>query len=683
MSLFRTERGRVIRLEDSPPHNNQPLRTKIVATIGSETSYADGIQDLDGRGVSAPTYDYIVTQFYENGADVIRLNLSHIKLDKIEGIFAAIKAAVRACERENNNRKRVALLADLPGPKIRFALDNYIFHVGDDFTVHFETERPAGKASTVYVDAAPLKMSLEKHGRHGRKLPQRGIQNVPPEVVENVLAKEFTEASSQPAPFKSMMNQINRRIVAGERVLAIVGDGDVFMEVNPHEFDAAGSELKCRIVSVKGGGGAKGNEIKLNGNKGFSLKNVDINVPSFTDDDRSKLDKLLELEYSNLTSDEEPIIAFVALSFAQTANDVLNAKEYIERTLQGYGMDAATARLKSPSIIAKIETNKGWENIDFILDVADGVMVARGDLGLQMDIEEVPAIQKKLIQLCNKRGKPVITATEMLKSMTKSIEPTRAEGTDVFNAIVDGSDAVMMSEETSAGQFPFHSIRKMISIAVQAERYFELKGIKDTDLRQTSNLLRFQEFLKDDFPRIKENNRRFSNVGTALANGISIILTERPGEELLDKLKWREGLYREKWNKSMRQPTTNLITQAACTMSEGEDIKCIIAASTSGRTVRMLSRLRPSMIIIGAAHDVINTRKLAASYGVLPICIGEASKGKGTDDIFTQCLAKRDEDDYLRDLLEKGDTVIFTAGTRLGVPGTTNLLQMRRIDEDD
>jgi hypothetical protein len=230
MSLFKTECGRVIRLDDSPPHNNQPLRTKIVATIGSETSYADGIQDLDGRRVGAPTYDYIVRQFYESGVDVIRLNLSHIKLDKIGSTFSAVKAAVRACERENNNRKRIALLADLPGPKIRFALDNYIFHVGDEFTVHFESERPPGKAATVYVDAAPLKVCLAKHGRHGRKLPPWGVQDVPQEVIENVLAKEFTEAASQSAPFKSMMEQIKRRIVARERVLAVVGDGDVLQE---------------------------------------------------------------------------------------------------------------------------------------------------------------------------------------------------------------------------------------------------------------------------------------------------------------------------------------------------------------------------------------------------------------------------------------------------------------------
>jgi pyruvate kinase len=170
---------------------------------------------------------------------------------------------------------------------------------------------------------------------------------------------------------------------------------------------------------------------------------------------------------------------------------------------------------------------------------------------------------------------------------------------------------------------------------------------------------------------------------STLESGITQLTDEQFTEAETNTLEWRVKLYREKRKKSLKQPTTNLITQATCTMSEGEDIKCIIAASTSGRTVRMISRLRPSMIIIGAAHDILNTRKLIVSYGVLPICIGEADQREKTEGIFVRCQNKRAEDEYLDQLLTRGDMVIFTAGTRLGKPGTTNLIQMRKIDEDE
>jgi pyruvate kinase len=309
--------------------------------------------------------------------------------------------------------------------------------------------------------------------------------------------------------------------------------------------------------------------------------------------------------------------------------------------------------------------------------VADGIMVARGDLGLQTEIEEVPAIQKRLIHLCNKRGKPVITATEMLKSMTASIEPTRAEGTDVFNAILDGSDAVMMSEETSRGMYPFHSIRKMVSIAVQAERYFEGHDLP-AEQRRAASLLRYQEFLDDDYGRVEENNARFDLIENFLDR---VAVKAEPTERRLQRtLAWAKELYKEKWGKSVRQTTTNRITQATCTMSEAEDVKAIIAASTTGRTVRMISRLRPGAVVIGATHDLLNTRKLALSYGVVPVCIGEAAPSEGTEGIFARCQREIVRDPFLGDLFGEGDNnIIFTAGTRMGKPGTTDLIHMRRI----
>jgi pyruvate kinase len=693
MATFRVEEGRIIREKDGRQQKDELLRTKIVATLGSPHSYDGGLFDLNEKQVNNLSYRYLVGEFYKNGVDVIRLNLSHPEVDEIEETFLEIKSAILECERQCGNRKRIALLADLPGPKIRFHLTVPVtFKVGQEFTVHFEDECCTDGGATVFVDNQALKKALSNLYR-----PQgRFRSNAIPEIVENVLGKEFINQEGESDPYQVMLNEIRKKLNSNQRVLAVVGDGDVFMKVN--NIDQTNSALNCTVVTVKGGKEKKTDkeeapsmavgEIKIKGNKGFTLKGIDMDISSFTNEDRKKLDKLLDAEYKEFGNEGwEPVVAFIALSFVQSADDISKIKEYIERKLYKYISRPDDARLQSPSVIAKIETNKGWENRHFILDVADGIMVARGDLGIQMDIQDVPDIQKKLILLCNKRGKPVITATEMLKSMTDSIEPTRAEVTDVFNAILDGSDAVMLSEETAKGKYPFHAIQKMTSIAIQAERNFERLELKEK-LRSKANMLRIQEFLKDDSKRIRQNTGRFRDIQAAVDEGeVSIsnsFMSDDKKNELQIKLGWRKGLYREKWLKSVQQLTTNRITQATCIMSESEDVKFIIAATTSGRTVRMISRLRPSVTIIGAAHDIINTRKLAISYGVLPICIGKVDEDEGTEGIFIRCRDEISKDEIIKDaylplFLGEMFTVIFTAGTRLGKSGTTDLIQMRQI----
>lgn len=678
MKLFTLEGGRVIRRADG-----QPLKTKLVATIGNEKSYDQGLYDLNNNQLSPINYDRLVAEFYANGVDVIRLNLSHVKIGEVGTVFNKIKRAVLRCETGRGARKRMAVLADLPGPKIRFRLAEPVtFRVGEPFTVHFDEAELSDSGATVYVDDAPLLNALAGGGAGPRAMTRRRAIRYGSDarVVENLLGWNPAGEGKARDGYRQMMDEVKARLGEAEGVLVVVGDGEVIMRVEPRSFSAEGNSLTCRVVTVKGAqagpadtGAAAG--ITLKGNKGFTLKGVDFNIRSFTREDAAKLDGLLEADYGS-GKRRESVLAFIALSFAQTAADVLRMKAHIDNKLKRLGASAEGTRLRAPSVIAKIETKKGWENRDFILDVADGIMVARGDLGLQTEIEEVPAIQKRLIKLCNKRGKPVITATEMLKSMTESIEPTRAEGTDVFNAILDGSDAVMMSEETSRGKYPIHSIRKMISIAVQAELYFESFNTQP-ELRRSASLLRYQEFLKDDYDRVKDNNARFEEVGRFLDE-----MAVKGGwhrEWGLRTLKWAKELYKEKWGKSIRQTTTNRITQATCTMSEAEDVKAIIAASTTGRTVRMISRLRPTAIVVGATHDVINTRKLSLSYGVLPLCIGEVTASEGTEGIFLKCHREIAREPFLGNLFEDGDSVIFTAGTRLGRPGTTDLIHMRRM----
>ncbi len=157
-------------------------------------------------------------------------------------------------------------------------------------------------------------------------------------------------------------------------------------------------------------------------------------------------------------------VDFIALSFVKTPEDVLEAKEFMKSLTDD-----------PPEIIAKIETEEAVKNIKGILEESYGIMVARGDLGVEIPLQEVPNVQKKLIRLANEYAKPVITATEMLESMTSSPVPTRAEVTDVFNAILDGSDAVMLSAETAVGKYPVLSVRWMRLIALEAEKRLEAK----------------------------------------------------------------------------------------------------------------------------------------------------------------------------------------------------------------
>jgi pyruvate kinase len=154
---------------------------------------------------------------------------------------------------------------------------------------------------------------------------------------------------------------------------------------------------------------------------------------------------------------QEGVDAF-GISFVKDADDILKVKEFAEK------------RGQFVSVIAKIERAEAIDNFDAILSAADAIMIARGDLGVQIPLEDVPAVQKKLIYKANLLGRPVITATQMLVSMTENIRPTRAEVSDVANAILDGTDAVMLSEETAIGRYPVEAVEMISKIALSAER---------------------------------------------------------------------------------------------------------------------------------------------------------------------------------------------------------------------
>lgn len=235
--------------------------------------------------------------------------------------------------------------------------------------------------------------------------------------------------------------QLIEDVHVGSKIL--LDDGLIELEVVDILNDT--KELKTKAL----------NSGLLKNKKGVNVPNVSVNLPGMTDKDAK--DILFGIEQG---------VDFVAASFIRRAADVLTIREHLDNN---GGKDI--------HIIPKIENQEGVDNLDAILQVADGLMVARGDLGVEIPPEDVPVVQKEMIQKCNTAGKPVITATQMLDSMQRNPRPTRAEASDVANAIFDGTDAIMLSGETAAGDYPVESVATMSRIAVKAESVLDYKTI--------------------------------------------------------------------------------------------------------------------------------------------------------------------------------------------------------------
>ena len=227
--------------------------------------------------------------------------------------------------------------------------------------------------------------------------------------------------------YKGLANDV----VAGDTIL--IDDGLVGLRVE----EVNGDDILC-IVENSG---------IVKNHKGVNVPGVKINLPALTDKDIS------DIEFGISQG-----IDFIAASFVRKVSDVLAIREVLERN-----------NATDIQIISKIENQEGVDNLDDIIAVSDGIMVARGDLGVEIPTEEIPVVQKMMIAKCNKAGKPVITATQMLDSMMRNPRPTRAEVTDVANAIYDGTDAIMLSGETAAGKYPVEAVKIMATIAKRTE----------------------------------------------------------------------------------------------------------------------------------------------------------------------------------------------------------------------
>ena len=229
----------------------------------------------------------------------------------------------------------------------------------------------------------------------------------------------------------------------------LVDDGLLVFEVDSIE----NKSINC---TVKVGG-------IITNHKGVNVPNININLPSVTEKD--KKDIIFGCNNN---------IDFIAASFIRKASDILEIRDILKEQNNNH-----------IKIIAKIENQEGVNNIDSIIEVSDGIMIARGDMGVEIPIEKIPIIQKKIIKKCNEAGKIVITATQMLDSMIRNSIPTRAEACDICNAIFDGTDAIMLSGETASGSFPIKAAKTMSKIAIETEKnlnYSQYKYVEPSNL---------------------------------------------------------------------------------------------------------------------------------------------------------------------------------------------------------
>jgi pyruvate kinase len=420
-------------------------KTKIVATIGPASDSPEMLERLIRAGLN-----------------IARLNFSHGDFTVHGETIARIRAAEKA------TGYRVAIMADLPGPKMRL-----------------------GK-----IDPEPIQL-----------IPGDNFTLTSEEVVGN---KQRVNMSFKKLP---------QVVKPGNKLF--LNDGLIQLRVE----QVVGTEVRCEVLV----GG------ELRSKKGLNLPGIDLGISAFTDHDRSCLEFALKNG-----------VDAISQSFVENAADIEAVRS------------AASSLGKSPFIIAKIERSDALVHFDEILKASDGIMVARGDLGVEVPIEEMAIIQKHLIAKANFAGKPVITATQMLESMTNSRLPTRAESTDVANAILDGTDCIMLSGESAMGKYPEEAVAMLARIAAFTEAH-------------------------------------------------------RPPAQM----KYPIELSGQNPPASAAEATGFLVEHALHTIPSSS----IFVPTRSGTTARMISRFKPSARIVAISHDAAVCQGLAFSYGVYPILI--------------------------------------------------------------
>ena len=483
-------------------------RTKIVATIGPAS---DDPQVLKGMLAA--------------GMDAARISLAHTPLPETLDRIARVRAAGEA------DGRLLAILADLPGPKIRAAE----FIEGGAFV---------GEGSA--VELVPAVSGDRSTGER--------------------IAVDYPTLLADLQP--------------GDRLA--LGDGAVELLVD--EVDPA---VAARASVVTGGW--------VQGRPGVALPAGRLTISSPTDDDLRFCDALA-------TADVDA----VAISFVRAAADMERARE-------------ATAGW-NPMLVAKIETQEAIDALDEIIAASDGVMVARGDLGIRCALEDVPIYQKRTIRTGVAYGRPMITATQMLESMVRAPTPTRAEVSDIANAVFDGTSAVMLSGETAIGHDPVAAVATMARVALRAEREFDYVG-------WGHNLGRLQVARND------------TAANPSLPAAVRI---------------------------------TAAVSAATWRAATDADVTAIIACTNSGSTARAISRYRPTVPILAMTPSLKAARQLCMAWGITPIV---AEHRETTDDIVWFAVQRAAE----MEVVHSGDLVAVLVGSPTDPEPVTDTLRLVRV----
>ncbi|MFC9928105.1 pyruvate kinase [Streptomyces sp. NPDC127190] len=360
-------------------------------------------------------------------------------------------------------------------------------------------------------------------------------------------------------------------VTPGERVL--VDDGKVCLEVT------AVDGPRVRTVVVEGG--------MVSDHKGLNLPGVAVSVPALSPKDEDDLRWALRTGFD-----------VIALSFVRSGDDARD----VQRIMAEEG--------RRLPVIAKIEKPQAVADLDSIVAAFDGLMVARGDLGVEMPLEQVPIVQKRAVKLARRNAKPVIVATQMLDSMIENSRPTRAEASDVANAVLDGADAVMLSGETSVGKYPVETVRTMAKIVEAAE----------------------EDMLAAGLPPLTERNKPRTQGGA--------------------------------------------VARAAAEMGDFLGARFLVAFTQSGDTARRLSRYRSPIPLLAFTPEPATRSQLSLTWGA------ETFLGPHVDS--TDAMVAQVDELLLRyGRCRKGDVVVITAGSPPGVSGSTNMVRVHHIGEDD
>ena len=602
---------------------SRPSRTKIVATLGPASSSREQIEALLAAGV-----------------DVFRLNMAHAGPAEQEPRLASIRAAAAAAGRP------VAVLTDLAGPKIRLgeipggqlacnpgervrfvrsrenekkgeegrekreerecnpdtsasATSRTKACVGKGLNTEYPSSNTASPANPPSLFSLPSSLYKAEKGT-GPICAQHPKGGHRPKVGHGKL-------DLSPFPLTTTYEPLLDELAVGDRIM--LADGTVSLKVE--EVDADGAI--CRVVQPG----------IVRSRQGVNLPGVKISAKAFDDTDRR-----------NAVWAAKSGIDFVGLSFVRQADEVRELKALLAE------------HNPQTQVIAKIEKPEALEHLDEIVAAADGVMVARGDLGVETDIARVAIAQKEIIAACNRRRKPVIVATQMLDSMTHSRTPTRAEVADVSNAILDGADACMLSGETAIGEYPCEAVRMMHRIALETEGLHIVSPLTlgvGPGVRAES----IGQWPVDGGQRTRDESNNSSNPQISKSPNPAITGPHQnplPNEEGTIEL----------------NPITEVTVAAAGRIAEELDAKIVVVATASGATALSMAKNRRRVFTLGVSDSPAVLRRMCLYWGVIPLA------GAPTED-STALLCHVVDLGRGEKLLAAGDRVVLVAGTGLAV----------------